>query len=138
MNDKPLQQAGSALTWRAVQFAGTKVIYFFRLLILARLLVPDDFGLLAIAVTAVGFFVSVTDFGMIPALVQGREVDEDWYDTAWTIGVARALGISAIIMLFAPLIAGIFAEPRSVDVIRVLALGPLLDALASIKVASLM
>ena len=138
MNEKPLQQAGSALTWRAVQFAGTKVIYFFRLLILARLLVPDDFGLLAIAVTAVGFFVSVTDFGMIPALVQGREVDEDWYDTAWTIGVARALGISAIIMLFAPLIAGIFAEPRSLDVIRVLALGPLLDALASIKVASLM
>jgi O-antigen/teichoic acid export membrane protein len=101
-------------------------------------LVPDDFGLLAIAVTGVGFFTSVTDLGMIPALVQGREIDEKWYDTAWTIGVARALGITVIVALFAPLIGKIFAEPRSVDLIRVLALAPLLEALASIKVASLM
>lgn len=137
MSERPLEQAGTALTWRGIQFAGTKLVYFVRLLILARLLVPDDFGLLAIAVTAVGFFVSVSDLGMIPALVQGREVDEHWYDTAWTIGVARALGITVIVMLFAPLIARIFSEPRSVDVIRVLALGPLLDALASIKVAKL-
>jgi O-antigen/teichoic acid export membrane protein len=138
MNEKRLHQAGSALTWRAIQLAGTKLVYFVRLLILARLLVPDDFGLLAIAVTGVGFFASVTDLGMIPALVQGREIDEKWYDTAWTIGVARALGITVIVALFAPLIGKIFAEPRSVDVIRVLALGPLLEALASIKVASLM
>jgi O-antigen/teichoic acid export membrane protein len=138
MNEKRLHQAGSALTWRAIQLAGTKLVNFVRLLILARLLVPDDFGLLAIAVTGVGFFASVTDLGMIPALVQGREIDEKWYDTAWTIGLARALGITVIVALFAPLIGKIFAEPRSVDVIRVLALGPLLEALASIKVASLM
>src|SRR5512141_220660 len=138
MNEKRLNQAGSALTWRALQLAGTKLVSFVRLLILARLLVPEDFGLLAIAVTGVGFFASVTDLGMIPALVQGREIDETWYDTAWTIGVARALGITVIVALFAPLIGKIFAEPRSVDVIRVLALGPLLEALASFKVATLM
>ena len=77
MTEKRLHQAGFALTWRAIQLAGTKLVYFVRLLILARLLVPEDFGLLAIAMTAVGFFVSVTDLGMIPALVQGREVDDN-------------------------------------------------------------
>jgi hypothetical protein len=47
MNEKRLHQAGSALTWRALQLAGTKLVSFVRLLILARLLVPEDFGLLA-------------------------------------------------------------------------------------------
>jgi lipopolysaccharide exporter len=138
VNERPIKRAGPALTWRASQLAGTKFLYFVRLLILARLLVPEDFGLLAIAVTAVGFFVNVTDFGMIPALVQQKEVDEKEYDTAWTIGVARALGIAVIVVFSAPLIGRIFAEPRSVDVIRVLAVRPLLDALASIRVANLM
>lgn len=72
MNEKRLHQAGSALTWRAVQLAGTKLVSFARLLILARLLVPEDFGLLAIPMTGLGFIASVTDLGMIPALVQGN------------------------------------------------------------------
>ena len=62
--------AGKALLWRGIELAGVKIIFLVRLLILARLLSPDDFGLLAIAMTAIGFFFSITDFGMIPALVQ--------------------------------------------------------------------
>lgn len=72
MNEKRLHQAGSALTWRAVQLAGTKVVSFVRLRILALLLVPEDFGLLAIPKTSAGFIASVTDLGMFPALVQGN------------------------------------------------------------------
>lgn len=72
MNEKRLHQAGSALSCRAVQLAGTKLVSFVRVLILARLLVPVDFGLLAIPKTSAGFIASVTDLGMIPAQVQGN------------------------------------------------------------------
>jgi PST family polysaccharide transporter len=137
MKETPLKQAGSALVWRAVQLGGVKVIFMVRLLVLAWLLTPEDFGLMAIAVTAIGFFLNVTDIGMIPALVQGAEVDEKRYNAAWTVNVSRALLITLIVILTAPLIAQIFAEPRAVNIIRVLAMRPVLEALASIKVASL-
>jgi O-antigen/teichoic acid export membrane protein len=116
---------------------GVKLIFFVRLLILARLLVPEDFGLLAIAVSTIGIFLSLTDFGMIPALVQGERVEKKDYDTAWTVGLTRASAISLLVAVGAPLIAEIFAEPRATPIIQVLALRPILDSLVSIKIADL-
>ncbi len=137
MNERPLQRAGSALIWKAVQLGGVNSIFLLRLLVLAWLLAPEDFGLLAIAVTTIGFLLSITDFGMIPALVQGADLDENHYNAAWTVDVTRALLISVLVIGAAPWIAQIFAEPRAVPIIRVLALRPLLEAAASIRVASL-
>jgi O-antigen/teichoic acid export membrane protein len=125
------------LVWQAVQHGGIRLIYLLRLIILARLLAPGDFGLLAIAMVAVEFLVHVTEFGMIPALVQREELDERHYDAAWTVGMLRASAITIVVILAAPLIAGFFAEPRATPIIQVLALRPVLQAAASIKVAEL-
>ena len=74
---------------------------------------------------------------MTPALVQGVETDETRYRAAWTVGLGRALFVTLGVVLAAPVIAAMFAEPRAVPVLRVLAIRPTLDALASIKVAGL-
>jgi O-antigen/teichoic acid export membrane protein len=79
----------------------------------------------------------VTNFGMIPALVQRVEADEEHYDVAWTVGILRALAITSVTILAAPIVAQLFAEPRATDIIRVLAIRPLIDAGASIQVARL-
>jgi O-antigen/teichoic acid export membrane protein len=131
------QQAGSAIIWKLIQLAIVKGIFLARTLILARLLVPEDFGLLAISLVAVDFLMSVTNLGMIPALVQRRELDERHYNTAWTIGLGRAVLIAGLVFLAAPVVATLFAEPRATDLIRVVALRPVLEAAASIKVAEL-
>lgn len=137
MKNLPLKRAGSALTWKAVQLGGVKAIFFLRLLILARLLVPEDFGLLAIAATAIGFLMQLTNLGMVPALVQGKDVSEKQYNTAWTVGVTRALLVTISVVAVAPFIAQLFSELRAAPIIQVLALRPLLDAVSSIKVADL-
>jgi lipopolysaccharide exporter len=116
---------------------GTKVIFLVRLLILAYLLTPDDFGLVTIGVSAVGFLLSVTDFGLIEALIHGRTIDDRRYNAAWTVNLTRSLFVCTLVFVGAPLVASIFGEPRAVVVIRILALRPLLDALASIKVHGL-
>jgi O-antigen/teichoic acid export membrane protein len=131
------RNAGFALSWRAVQHAGVKLIYLARLLILARLLAPADFGLLAIAVVAVEFLMHITNFGMVPALVQRADVEKSHYDAAWTVGLLRAVGVSAVVVLAAPLIADVFGEPRATNVIRLLSLRPVLQAVASIGIARL-
>jgi PST family polysaccharide transporter/lipopolysaccharide exporter len=75
---------------------------------------------------------------MTPALVQRVEVDEEHYDVAWTVGILRALGVTMVTFLAAPIVAQLFGEPRATDIVRVLAIRPLIDAAASIKVAHLM
>jgi lipopolysaccharide exporter len=137
MTEQPLRRAGSALIWRAAQMGGTKVIFLVRLLVLAYLLTPDDFGLVTIGVSAVGFLLSVTDFGLVEALIHGRTIDDRRYNAAWTVNLTRSLFVCTLVFIGAPLVASIFGEPRVVNVIRVLALRPLLDALASIKVHGL-
>jgi O-antigen/teichoic acid export membrane protein len=131
------EKVGAALGWKATQHAGTKVIFLIRTLILARLLSPDEFGLLAIATVAIGSLLSLTEFGMLQALVQREESQKDHYDVAWTVGIVRALAITGVVILCAPLIAQLFGDPRAAGIIQVLALRPLIEAAASIKVTDL-
>lgn len=129
--------AGTALLWKTAQLFGAKAIFLVRLLVLTYLLGPEEFGLLAIALAVVGFLLAVTDFGMVAALVQHTGNDERHYHAAWSVGVIRALIIAVVVAAAAPLIAGLFNEPRATDLLRVLAFAPLLEALGSIKVADL-
>jgi O-antigen/teichoic acid export membrane protein len=138
VNDGLTKLAGTALLWRAIEFGGAKLIFLIRLLILARLLSPDDFGLLAIAMTAIWVFLAVTDFGMVPALIQRQEINDQYYNAAWTVVLIRALIITGVLILAAPVIANIFNELRAVAILQILALRPLLEAAASIKLAGLM
>lgn len=137
MNERPIRAAGIALLWQSFQMGGVKAIYLIRLLALAILLNPEDFGLFAIAISATGFLLTLTNFGLIPALVQAETAEDATYDAAWTVDVARSILITTLTIGFAPLIAKIFAEPLAVPIIQVLALRPLIESLTSIKVAAL-
>lgn len=137
MQDNLKKQAGSALIWRSVQLGGVKIIYLIRLFILARILAPDDFGLLAIAMTGLGFMVNITDLGTVPALIQRKYLEEQHYHSSWTIGVIRAAVIGSVVFFGAPFIAQLFAEARVLNIVRALAFLPLIESLASIKIAEL-
>ncbi len=135
--DRPMRAAGAAMLWQAFQMGGVKVIYMVRLLVLAILLTPADFGLIAIALAATGFLLNLTNFGLIPAVVQAHDMDETRYDAVWTFDMTRSIIVTSLTILFAPLIAQIFAEPRAVPIIQALALRPLIESLMSIKIAAL-
>jgi O-antigen/teichoic acid export membrane protein len=130
-------QARDAMRWRALQLVGIRAIYFLRLLILAKLLVPEDFGLLAIATIAVGTLMTLSNVGMISALVQRTDPSRDQEDGAWTVGMTRAVLVGAVLVVVAPWAARLFNAPAAAPLIQVLALRPLLDAAASIGVARL-
>lgn len=135
---RPLgSRAGSALAWRTTQHVGVNLVYLVRIPILAQLLSPDDFGLLAIALVALDVLLCLTDFGMVPALVQRETTEEQHYHVAWTVGLTRSLIVSAAVFIAAPIVASVFAEPRAIPVMRALAVRPLVQAAASIRVADL-
>lgn len=131
------RRAGSALAWRTAQHIGVQAIYLIRIPILARLLSPDDFGLMSIALVTLDVLLGLTDVGMVPALVQRDQLERRHYDVAWSVGAARALLVAAVVFVAAPYVATMFAEPRAVPIMRALAIRPLLDAAASIRIADL-
>lgn len=104
-------------------------------LILARLLVPDDFGIVAMASLVVALIDTLLDLGVGSALVQNRSADRDDFNTAWTLGLLQATFAAGLIAFIgAPLAADYFNDPRVVDVLRVMALSVLIGGLQNIGI----
>lgn len=137
MSQPLASRVGSALVWRFLELGGVKLIFLLRVFVVSRLLGPGEFGLFAVSLVALDFLLKITDFGMVPALVQRPGAERRHFDAAWTVGLLRAGFVGLVVFLAAPLIAELFKEPRAADLVRVLAFRPLLDAGASIGVAEL-
>jgi O-antigen/teichoic acid export membrane protein len=131
------RRAGSAVLWRGLSVSIEKIVFLVRILVLARLVAPAEFGLVAIGMVSLAIMVSLTDFGIIPALVQLPARRKRHLDTAWTIGVIRGAGINIVMLLAAPYIASAFGAPDATNIIRMLAVATLLQSAASIEIATL-
>ncbi|MCP3931077.1 MAG: lipopolysaccharide biosynthesis protein [Bacteroidetes bacterium] len=97
-----------------------RLLDLIRVILLARLLLPADFGLLGAALLAISFFEMVTLMGFETALIQKKEGAEDYLDTAWTMQVGRALIICSGVLLTAPLVADYFQMPQLKSILFVL------------------
>lgn len=117
-----------------MQYGGEKVIFLIRLTLLARLLTPYDFGLLAIASLVIDVLMRLSNFGMTTALVQLDEASQEHYDSAWTMEILRGSVIAVCIFFASPFIADYLKEPGATNVLRALAFRPVLDATASIMI----
>jgi lipopolysaccharide exporter len=107
---------------------------FIRTLILARLLAPEDFGLLGIALLSISTLETFSQTGFEAALIQKKENIESYLDTAWTVSVIRGLVLFLILLLCAPIIADFFNSPQAILIIRVIAISTLLSGLRNIGI----
>lgn len=111
-----------------------RLIGFASTLILARLLVPDDFGIIAMASLVVGLTEVFLDLGVNVALIQNRNATAAHYNTAWTLRLIQMALVALLIFLLAPLAASYFDDSRIVPVLRVMAIGILLIGCENIGV----
>jgi O-antigen/teichoic acid export membrane protein len=107
---------------------------FIRTIILARLLAPEDFGLLGIAMLSISTLETFSQSGFQAALIQKKENVEPYLDTAWTVSAVRGIALFLILFLSAPVIASFFNSPKATLVIRVVALSTLLTGLRNIGI----
>ena len=132
--DRLFERVVSAGAWSLMLRVIIRVAILVRTVILARLLVPDDFGLMAIAVLAITLVDRLTQSGFDQALVQRRDDIRQYLDTAWTVQVIRGAAMAAALAVSAPLIARFFDTPDATAIIRVLAIAVLVRGLANIAV----
>jgi O-antigen/teichoic acid export membrane protein len=79
-----------------------------RAVVLARLLLPRDFGQMAIALLSVSILDTFTQVGVGEALIQRKEDIHDYLDTAWTMGILRGVLVFLVLLFVAPWITLFF------------------------------
>jgi len=131
------QKAVRSAVWVTASAGTTQGLAMVRTVILVRLLVPEDFGIMRVAgflLAAMGVF---TRTGMGQAIVQRKDVDEATLNTAWTIGVIRGVGLFAATFAVAPWVARFYENPLISPILRVIAFKFLIGAFANIGVTLL-
>lgn len=105
-------------------------------LILARLLVPEDFGIIAMASLVVGLLDVLLDLGVNVALIQNRSAELAHYNTAWTLRLMQTVVSATLIAAGAPLAGDYFGDQRVVMVLQVMSIGLILMGLENIGVVT--
>jgi O-antigen/teichoic acid export membrane protein len=104
--------------------------------VLARLLLPADFGLIAMALSVAALVELVTLLGFDLALIRKQDANREHFDTAWTLGLIFKAGAAVVIVAGAPYVANFYAEPRLTDVMYVYAAIAFISGLENIGVVA--
>jgi O-antigen/teichoic acid export membrane protein len=122
---------GNASLWAFTSQIGRQAMQLATVVVLARLLSPDDFGLMAMVLVVTGFVGIFKDLGIGASLIQSRSRDPvELSSLYWTVVSITAV-LTVTVLAVAPLIGVIFAEPRVVPLTQVAILS-LLPASAGI------
>ncbi|KQQ87036.1 hypothetical protein ASF77_15575 [Massilia sp. Leaf139] len=90
-------------------------------LVLARILVPEDFGIVAMASVVVGFADIIFDLGINVALIQRKDPSQAYYNTAWTLRIIQFTCVAAVLAILAPFAADYYKDVRVTAVVQVMA-----------------
>jgi len=120
--------------WMTLLMITNRVIGLISTIILARLLLPDDFGIVVMCSSVVGGLAIFTAFGFDIALIQKQDATRSHYDTAWTFKVLLGILVATCIALAAYPTSLFYREPRVILPMIVLGLAFLLQSFENIRV----
>ena len=131
------RQLVTGIAWTAVLRWSAQIVSWIATAVAARLLVPGDYGIMAMATLAVGLVRMVDDLGLDAVLVQDRRLAGD--SQARLAGLAILIGTTASVAmaLLAQPIAAFFREPEVAEVVAVLGTLTLIEALQVVPRAAL-
>lgn len=130
------QRIAAGAAWMLFARFAERGLGFLSTLILARLLMPEDFGLIAMAMSVSALLTLFSDFSFDLALIRNQEATREHYDTAWTLGLLILVlnGIALLLLAFPA--AWLFDDPRVVPVMAMLALASVVGGFENVGVVA--
>jgi O-antigen/teichoic acid export membrane protein len=123
--------------WLTLSRLFVNLLGFLSTFVLARLLTPSDFGIVAIATSILAIALSVTDLSLGSSLVQRAELDEEHFHSVFTISLLRSLAVFVCIGLAAYPLARLYGDYRLGPVLIAIGFSSALPGLSSPTVALL-
>lgn len=112
----------SSLFWKLLERGGTQGIQFLVQIVLARLLNPEEFGLIAIVMVFIHLSQIFVQSGFNTALIQKKDADEKDFSSIFYLNIGIAGLLYSIIFIAAPSISDFYNNPMIVSILRILAL----------------
>lgn len=122
--------------WMVLSKAVDRGLGFVSTVVLARVLVPADFGLVAMGTSLIAFLQLLAYFGVDTALLRDRETTPAHYNAVWTLNVATGALIALLMLALSFPAARFYHEPRVTLVICVLAASALLEGFENVGVVN--
>lgn len=113
------QQALTGIFWTFAQQLGTQIISFVVSLILARILLPSDFGTIAIFSILMGIGGVLIDSGLTNSLIRTQNIDDADLSTVFYFNFTVSILIYSIIAFTAPWVSAFFKMPELTKIIRI-------------------
>lgn len=113
-------KAVKGVFWNYGAFMSSKLITFIVSVMLARVLSPEDFGLVAICTVVITYFEILNNFGIDSAFIYFRDETEDLTSVTFVLSIILGIILTLLTLLVAPLVASFFNEPRVIEILSVL------------------
>lgn len=123
--------------WVGLSSVGVAVLSFARGIILARLLTPEIFGLMAICLMSIRMIEIFTETGFGAALIHRQQRFEDARDTAFTLMVLRGVGLAVAAFFIAPWVAAFYEQPILDTIVGVVGISFILTGCRNVNMIAL-
>ena len=125
------------MAWTGVSRLTTKVVQFLVGIVLARLLMPEDYGIIGMLAIFIAIAQTFIDSGFASALIQKKDRTETDYSTVFYFNFVISLLLYGLFYVSAPWIADFYSMPVLTDVIRVVTLALIINGLTIVQTAKL-
>lgn len=119
-NEKKNRSIASGLFWSFLERIGAQGVSFIVSIVLARILIPEDYGVVAIVQIFITFANAITTTGLNAAIIQKKDVSKEDDSSAFVLNMILGIGLYIVIFLFAPVIAQLYHLDLICPVLRVL------------------
>ena len=121
--------------WRFLQNAGTQIISFIISIVLARVLMPEDYGLVAMITVFTNIAMVFINTGFSSAIIQRKNLTDEESSTVFYFSIGMGLVMYGILYFSAPYIAAFYSQPRLIPMLRVESLIVVIGSLYSVPQA---
>lgn len=132
LQDQQNNSVSSGIRWSAIGEYSTQGITFVVYIVLARLLTPRDFGLLAMAMVFIGITEIFSRLGTNTIVIQQKKISNDLLSTLFFLNLMTGVLVGGLLLIVSPLLGRIVQNSDVIPILRVLALTFVITSISSV------
>ena len=126
------------LYWSSIDIFSSRLLSFLLLLFITRILVPADYGLIAMLTIFMSISQNIVDSGFGAALVQKQDRTDTDYSTAFFFNLIVSVAVYFILYSFSGFIADFYNQPQLKEIVRIIGLSLIINSLSIVQRAKIM
>lgn len=136
MDDNEIKEKTiSNFIWRFAERCGAQLVTFIVSIILARILLPEYYGIISLVTVFTTIMQVFVDSGLSTALIQKKDADDLDFSSVFYFNFAVCIALYLIMFLVAPLIASFYDMPELVSIVRVISLTIVISGIKGVQQA---